>query len=115
MTQETPVTPERTETITVLKTVRSDVVIGQRVVGHVVGNSRIDEQGRWIASLGLIEQSGVREVDLVEGDEFEFAEGTWKVTKVYEPDPAFRSVAQLVRVAGHDRSSGSPDDPGPRR
>lgn len=93
-------TSERTETLTIAKTIRETVVDGQRVVGHVAGGSWIDEQGRWVLGLGLSERSGSRDIDLLEGDEFEFAGATWKVTKVYEPTTATRgAVAELVRVS----------------
>lgn len=91
--------PERTEKITVAKTIRHDVREGTRVIGHVIGDSLVNEQGQWVVELDLIEQSGKRGIDVVEGDEFEFAGGTWRVAKVYEPTTAPRgAVAELVRV-----------------
>ena len=90
---------KRTESLTIVKAVLLNVYDGERVVGQVAGDSWIDEQGRWTLGLGLDEARGARDIDLLEGDEFEFVGGTWRVAKVYEPTTAPRgAVAELVRV-----------------
>lgn len=92
-------TSERTESITIAKTIVLDVYDGDQIVGQINGGSRIDEQDRWVVRLGLAEASGHRDIEVVQGDMFEFAGSTWRVAKVYEPNTRPRGmVAKLERV-----------------
>lgn len=89
---------ELPETITIAKTIPSRVHDDYGSV--VVGDSRLDDQGRWIVGLGIHDAGGDRDVDVQEGDTFEFAGAMWKVTQVREPTTATRGrVATLTKVS----------------
>ncbi|MBM7783333.1 hypothetical protein [Tenggerimyces flavus] len=64
---------------------------------YVAGHRYVDESGRRVLQLGLGDESGDRDVSVVEGDTFEFAGATWKVSSVYEPAAGDR-LARVVRV-----------------
>lgn len=89
-------TTELPESITIAKAILDRVTENALVAGH----SLVDDEGRWILQLGLEDSTGERQLELMEGDSFEFAGGTWRVAKVYEPNTRPRGVvAKLERVA----------------
>jgi hypothetical protein len=82
------------DTIQLAKTILSR--LGE---ADIAGDSYVDDQGRWIVELGLMDEEGSRDLKLIEGDTFDFVGRTWKVSKVYEPSIAERGpVAKLTRV-----------------
>jgi gamma-glutamylcysteine synthetase len=67
-------------------------------VAGLGGDSHIDDQGRWVAQLDVVDGDGGRMISLLEGDTFELAGATWQVSTIYEPRVDRRHVATLTRV-----------------
>lgn len=65
----------------------------------IAGDSYLDDQGRLEVRLAIDDDAGERDIRHHEGDTFEFAGATWRVTKIFEPMAAGRSsVATLSRI-----------------
>jgi hypothetical protein len=69
---------------------------GGAVIG---GSSYLDDQGRLEVRLAIKDAAGERSIRRHEGDTFEFAGATWRVTKVFEAYAGGRPrVATLSKV-----------------
>jgi Family of unknown function (DUF6406) len=69
---------------------------GGAVIG---GSSYLDDQGHLEADLAIKDNAGERDIRCHEGDTFEFAGATWKVTKIFEAYVSGRPrVATLSRI-----------------
>ncbi|MCO6009255.1 hypothetical protein NE236_30220 [Actinoallomurus purpureus] len=69
---------------------------GGTVIG---GSSYLDDQGRLEVRLAIKDDAGERRIRHHEGDTFEFAGATWRVTKVFEAYPGGRPrVATLSKI-----------------
>jgi Family of unknown function (DUF6406) len=68
--------------------------------GAVIGGSSyLDDQGRLEVRLAIKDDTGERRIQRHEGDTFEFAGATWKVTKIFEAYVGGRPrVATLSKV-----------------
>lgn len=65
----------------------------------VAGDSYLDEQGRLELDLTIVDDAGERDVRCHEGDTFEFAGASWKVTEISAPSMGGRArLASLSRV-----------------
>ena len=70
-----------------------------RVGVVVAGDSYLDDQGRLEVRLAIKDDAGERDVQCHEGDIFEFAGTTWRVTRIFEPYMGGRSrIATISQI-----------------
>ncbi|MFC7623647.1 hypothetical protein [Microlunatus sp. GCM10028923] len=88
------------ESLTVQTARRISVYRNGRIAGYVTGSSRTHDDGRPLLRLGLSEESGARDLEVGEGDTFDFAGATWQVTKVNATRSQASNDALTERTGG---------------
>jgi hypothetical protein len=88
-------TSDLQETIEIYESIPSR--LGGKVV--ISGDSYLDDQNRLEVRLAISDDAGERYIRRHEGDTFELADATWRVTKVFEQSLSGRSrVATISKV-----------------
>jgi hypothetical protein len=85
-------TSDPQETIEIYESIPSR--LGSEVV--IGGDSYLDDQGRLEVRLAISDDAGERYIRGHEGDAFELAGATWRVSKVFEQSPSGRSRVAII-------------------